>query len=200
MASLSGQNFSNRCAFVFRFMRQHWPIDHIAYRIDPSNIGLPMPIGLDLAAFRLNASSFKPKAIRIRLTTRRNQDDIGFNRLRFSTFLRFHRFKGNLCALARLFDIRNFGAKFEFKALFFQFAEQTCAFFFVELDDVFIEGLVPKRILPRDYWEIDEFELSLTGRRTRQKFELGDRVLVQIYQIDRYQRQITFRYLEHLDR
>jgi ribonuclease R len=61
---------------------------------------------------------------------------------------------------------------------------------FVMLDDVLAEGLVRVSSLVDDYYVYDEEAFSLTGRRTRRRFRLGDRVRVQVVRVDTENRQI----------
>jgi len=52
--------------------------------------------------------------------------------------------------------------------------------FFVELAETFVEGLVHSSTLSDDYYEFHEASYSLTGRRTRKSYRLGDPVRVKI--------------------
>lgn len=52
--------------------------------------------------------------------------------------------------------------------------------FFVEISDYLVEGLVHVRTLSDDYYQYDEANHALVGRRNRRKFRLGDRVQVMI--------------------
>ncbi|MDB5038635.1 MAG: rnr [Bacteriovoracaceae bacterium] len=70
---------------------------------------------------------------------------------------------------------------------------------FVEILPHFIEGLIPIRLLPHDFWQTDELEISLYGRRSKFHLRLGDRIRIQVSDVDRLKRQITFRFLSHLD-
>jgi ribonuclease R len=56
--------------------------------------------------------------------------------------------------------------------------------FFVELDDFFIEGLVPVATLTDDFYHFDERRHTLTGRGRRRQFKLGDRVRVRIDRVN----------------
>jgi ribonuclease R len=69
---------------------------------------------------------------------------------------------------------------------------------FVEIFPHTVEGLIPIRVLPHDFWQTDELETTLTGRRSKIKLKLGDRIRIQVSDVDRLKRQITFRYLEHV--
>lgn len=56
--------------------------------------------------------------------------------------------------------------------------------FYVELDEFFIEGLVPVSSLIDDYYNFDERTHSLLGRSGRRKFRLGDRVRVKVDRVN----------------
>jgi len=56
--------------------------------------------------------------------------------------------------------------------------------FFVELDDFFIEGLVPVGTLFDDYYHYDDRRHTLTGRSGRRQFKLGDRVRVRVDRVN----------------
>jgi len=62
--------------------------------------------------------------------------------------------------------------------------------FYVELDDHFLEGLVPVRTLADDYYQLEPF--ALVGRETGRRFELGRRVRVTVDQVDLDHRYINF--------
>lgn len=55
---------------------------------------------------------------------------------------------------------------------------------FVELDDFFIEGLVPIRHLTDDFYHFDERNHTLTGKQRGRKFRLGDRVKVRVERVN----------------
>ncbi len=52
--------------------------------------------------------------------------------------------------------------------------------FFVELAESFVDGLVHAGSLKDDYYEYEENNFSLTGRRTRKMYRLGDPVKVKV--------------------
>jgi len=56
--------------------------------------------------------------------------------------------------------------------------------FYVELDDFFIEGLVPVATLMDDYYRFDEQRQALIGQRRRHTFRLGDRVRVRVDRVN----------------
>ena len=67
---------------------------------------------------------------------------------------------------------------------------------FVELEDMFIEGLVPIASLTGDRYSYRENTREIIGERTRKKYSLGDRVKVILDRIDRVQRKLQFALLE----
>ena len=64
--------------------------------------------------------------------------------------------------------------------------------FFVELNDVFVEGLVTVRDLNDDYYVYDEASYSLIGDRSGKKFSLGDKIEINVASVDLDQRQMLF--------
>jgi ribonuclease R len=64
--------------------------------------------------------------------------------------------------------------------------------FFVELDDMFIEGLVPIGSLVGDYYSFRDTDRTIVGSRTGHVFSLGQRVHVLLDRIDRQQRRLQF--------
>ncbi len=69
---------------------------------------------------------------------------------------------------------------------------------FVELDNVFVEGLLHVTSLENDYYHFDPVRHRLIGERQRQMFRLGDRLRVQIARVDLEERKIDFVLLESL--
>jgi ribonuclease R len=51
---------------------------------------------------------------------------------------------------------------------------------YVELDENNCEGMVPLRDLTGDYYEFDERNYCLVGRRTRRVYALGDKVRIRV--------------------
>ena len=69
---------------------------------------------------------------------------------------------------------------------------------YVELDDNMCEGLVPIRDLEDDYYELDEKNFRLIGRRTNRTYQLGDAVTVQIARADLVKKQLDFALIDSL--
>lgn len=68
--------------------------------------------------------------------------------------------------------------------------------FFVLLDDFFVEGLVHVSWLTDDYYLFIEEQFALVGERTRRRFQLGDRIRVQVTAVSREERKIDFQLAE----
>ena len=67
---------------------------------------------------------------------------------------------------------------------------------FVELDDMFIEGLVPLASLSDDRYQYHEATRQIIGARSRKTYSLGDPIRVLVDRIDRMQRRIQFAVVE----
>ena len=68
--------------------------------------------------------------------------------------------------------------------------------FFVELTDLFIEGLVPLDSLQDDRYTFRENTRQIIGDRSRKTFSIGDQVRVLVDRIDHAQRKIQFALFE----
>ncbi|HEY4009019.1 MAG TPA: RNB domain-containing ribonuclease [Acidobacteriaceae bacterium] len=64
--------------------------------------------------------------------------------------------------------------------------------FFVELDELFIEGLVPIASLAGDHYAFRDTDRTLCGARTGHCFRVGERVEVILDRIDRQQMRLQF--------
>jgi ribonuclease R len=71
---------------------------------------------------------------------------------------------------------------------------------FVELADLYIEGLVHISALPADYYHYDQGRQRLTGERSGRSFNLGDAVKVQVARVDLDEKKIDLELLEALSR
>ena len=67
---------------------------------------------------------------------------------------------------------------------------------FVELDEIFVQGLVPVATIGREFWNFAEKEHRLRGETTGREIRLGDHVRVEVKSIDEDRRQIEFRLIE----
>lgn len=66
---------------------------------------------------------------------------------------------------------------------------------FVELEQVYVEGLIHITGLPSDYYQFDAAKQRLVGERTRKVFRLGDRLRVRVARVDLDDRKIDFELL-----
>jgi ribonuclease R len=81
----------------------------------------------------------------------------------------------------------------EFKALIISTARFG---FFVELEDLFVEGLVPIDTLPGDRYGYQENTRRIVGQRTRRTFSIGDEVTVRLDRADAVERKLRFSVVE----
>lgn len=68
--------------------------------------------------------------------------------------------------------------------------------FYAEIIENKCEGLVPMRDLDDDYYELDERNYCLVGRRTRKRYALGDTVKVQVARCNLEKKQLDFALVE----
>ena len=64
--------------------------------------------------------------------------------------------------------------------------------FFVELVDLFVEGLVHVSMLPRDFYQYIEKQHALFGEKSRRLFRIGDKVRVQLVNVSLEKKQLDF--------
>ena len=69
---------------------------------------------------------------------------------------------------------------------------------FVRLDETMAEGLVPVSRLGEEYFVHDPAHHALRGERSGRAFALGDRLQVELSEVDLASGQLTFRPLEHV--
>jgi ribonuclease R len=67
---------------------------------------------------------------------------------------------------------------------------------FVELTDLFVEGLVPLNTLTDDRYTYHEATRQIIGQRSRKTYSMGDRVRVLVDRIDPVEKKIQFAVLE----
>lgn len=63
---------------------------------------------------------------------------------------------------------------------------------FIELTDLYVEGLVHITALPSDYYHFEAAKQRLIGERTRKVFKLGDALKVKVVRVDLDERKIDF--------
>ena len=67
---------------------------------------------------------------------------------------------------------------------------------YVELNENLCEGMVPMRDLADDFYDFDEKNYCLTGRRTHARYTLGDQVKVQVTRADLDKKMLDFALLD----
>jgi ribonuclease R len=68
--------------------------------------------------------------------------------------------------------------------------------FFVELTDLFVEGLVPLNTLTDDRYTFHENTREIIGQRTRNRYHLGQKIRVLVDRIDPVEKKIQFAVVE----
>lgn len=63
---------------------------------------------------------------------------------------------------------------------------------FVELEDLYVDGLIHITSLPEEYYNFDSVMHTLIGERTGKVYKLGDRIRVQVARVDLNERKIDF--------
>ena len=63
---------------------------------------------------------------------------------------------------------------------------------FVELTDLFVEGLIPLNSLYDDRYAFHETTRQIIGQRSRKTYSLGDRVRVVLDRLDQVERKLQF--------
>jgi len=67
---------------------------------------------------------------------------------------------------------------------------------FVELDEIFVQGMVPVATIAGDFWRYHDREHRMRGESTNRELRLGDKVKVRVESIDEDRHQLEFRLLE----
>lgn len=68
---------------------------------------------------------------------------------------------------------------------------------YVELNENKCEGLVPIRDLQDDYYEFDEKNYCLIGRRRKHRFQLGDPITIKVASANLERKQLDFALVDH---
>lgn len=63
---------------------------------------------------------------------------------------------------------------------------------FIELTDVFVEGMIAMRDMKDDYYIFDDIHHKLKGERTGRTFQLGDTIKIQVASVSLDDRQMVF--------
>ena len=72
--------------------------------------------------------------------------------------------------------------------------------FFVELSDMFVEGLVPLNTLTDDFYNYHENTRQIIGQHSRKTYSLGQKIRVLVDRIDPVEKKIQFAVLEETPR
>ena len=67
---------------------------------------------------------------------------------------------------------------------------------YVELNENKCEGLVPMRDLDDDFYEFDEANYALVGRRRHRTYRLGDPIAITVEHANLERKQLDFRLAE----
>lgn len=67
---------------------------------------------------------------------------------------------------------------------------------FVELEEIYVEGLIHITNLPDDYYKFDPIKHTLSGERRHRQFRLGNPIKVKVARVDLDQREIDFALVE----
>jgi len=71
--------------------------------------------------------------------------------------------------------------------------------FYVEIPETLVEGLVHRKFLPSDYWEFNPVAYTLTGRRSKRRFRMGDHVKVRVARVSLEHMEVDFHLVEGKD-
>lgn len=63
---------------------------------------------------------------------------------------------------------------------------------YVEVDETHCEGMIPVRDLDDDFYEFDESNYCLLGRRSHRRYQLGDKIRIQVARADLIKKQLDF--------
>jgi ribonuclease R len=83
----------------------------------------------------------------------------------------------------------------DFDAMILSVTKYGC---FVELDDLFIEGLVPIMSLQGDHYTFRENTRQIIGEHSGRRYSMGDRARVVLDRVDSVQRRLQFSILEEV--
>ena len=70
--------------------------------------------------------------------------------------------------------------------------------FFVTLDTYFVDGLVHVNSLQDDFYRLDRDAYAITGERGQRRYQIGDRVCVQVVRVDKEARHVDFSFIRKL--
>ena len=67
---------------------------------------------------------------------------------------------------------------------------------FVQIDDPYVEGMIPLESLTDDLYEYNEERMIVSGKKKKQVLRIGDKIRVQVVRADLDRRQIEFQVVE----
>jgi ribonuclease R len=70
----------------------------------------------------------------------------------------------------------------------------------VELDEIYVQGLVHVSSMTDDYYVFNDKAHALKGENTRKVYRLGDKVEIQVVRVDLERRQVDFALVDVLER
>ncbi len=70
---------------------------------------------------------------------------------------------------------------------------------FVELTDIYVEGLVHISLLKNDYYQFDPIKQALSGEHSGKRYRLGDPIHILVARVDLDKRQIDFAVTDEID-
>src|SRR5579872_1894481 len=114
VAVLAGENFRDGDAFIFAFVREHWPTDDVADRVNPFDIGTKMFVDDHLTALGLDADGVQPKSLGERTTADGDKGDVCLHGDRIAALGRLDRRDD---AFSDLVDLGDFMPEMEFEIL-----------------------------------------------------------------------------------
>ena len=74
----------------------------------------------------------------------------------------------------------------------FHIIEITSYGIYAEIDENHCEGMVPMRDLDDDYYDFDERNFCLVGRRRHHKYQLGDKIRIKVASANVEKKQLDF--------
>jgi ribonuclease R len=70
---------------------------------------------------------------------------------------------------------------------------------FVELEESFCEGLIRMKSLTDDFYQFNQKNFALEGKRTGKVYRIGDKVTVKILKADLSKKQLDFELMSDFD-
>ncbi|HEX8152192.1 MAG TPA: RNB domain-containing ribonuclease, partial [Thermoanaerobaculia bacterium] len=67
---------------------------------------------------------------------------------------------------------------------------------FVELEEIFVQGMIPVATIGDDFWRFDQRSHRFIGESSGRELRLGEKVRIEVHSIDEDRHQIEFRLVE----